>query len=425
MYVIIGSTTYDKIKKLSFAPETSITSDTVPINQFEVDIITDDMNINAGKEISLYDDSDALWAKYWITFAERIDAYIVRVKAESKLAILERKTMEGKMYASYPVSDLIDDIFSDFASTEYYLDSSFANETITGYMGHHSKKYRLQLVCFVIGAYVKTYFNGRIEILPLDDSTETLIPQNKTFWKPSISYKDWVTSIKVRSYSYVAGTPSTTDEWVEADGVTYVQTSQEVSLSNPDVPVTAPPNIISIDDVTIVNSSNVSAILSRLSTNYFNRMETDLSVINNGEYVPGDKVICYGSDDTLVAGYIASADFTFGLQAKSKIKLVPAEIKESANLEIRYMWDDFILRIAVFLLPVGYNYSVENPYIDLYLNNHRYIFRPLDEYATGTVVSGGVVDEEDCDVALDYYQGTVFVISVDEVTSSDNIVDIA
>jgi hypothetical protein len=223
----------------------------------------------------------------------------------------------------------------------------------------------------------------------------------------------------------VAGTPSTTDEWVEADGVTYVQTSQEVSLSNPDVPVTAPPNIISIDDVTIVNSSNVSAILSRLSTNYFNRMETDLSVINNGEYVPGDKVICYGSDDTLVAGYIASADFTFGLQAKSKIKLVPAEIKESANLEIRYMWDDFILRIAVFLLPVGYNYSVENPYIDLYLNNHRYIFRPLDEYATGTVVSGGVVDEEDCDVALDYYQGTVFVISVDEVTSSDNIVDIA
>jgi hypothetical protein len=292
-------------------------------------------------------------------------------------------------------------------------------------MGHHSKKYRLQLVCFVIGAYVKTYFNGRIEILPLDDSTEVLIPLNKTFWKPSISYKDWVTSIKVRSYSYVAGTPSTTDEWVEADGVTYVQTSQEVSLSNPDVPVTAPPNIISIDDVTIVNSSNVSAILSRLSTNYFNRMETDLSVINNGEYVPGDKVICYGSDDTLVAGYIASADFTFGLQAKSKIKLVPAEIKESANLEIRYMWDDFILRIAVFLLPVGYNYSVENPYIDLYLNNHRYIFRPLDEYATGTVVSGGVVDEEDCDVALDYYQGTVFVISVDEVTSSDNIVDIA
>jgi len=425
MYVVIGSTTYDKIKKLSFAPETSITSDTVPINQFEVDIITDDMTISAGMDISLYDDSDALWAKYWITFAERIDAYTVRVKAESKLAILERKTMEGKMYASYPVSDLIDDIFSDFASTEYYLDSSFANETITGYMGHHSKKYRLQLVCFVLGAYVKTYFNGRIEILPLDDSTEVLIPLNKTFWKPSISYKDWVTSIKLRSYSYTAGTPSTTDKWVEADGVTYIQTSQDVALSNPDVPVTAPPNIVSIEDIQIINSNNVSGILSRLANIYFNRVETDLSVINNGEYVPGDKVICYGQDKTLVAGYIASADFSFGLQAKSKIKLTPVEIRESAELKIQYKWDDYILRISVWLFPVNYNYSIENPYIDLYLNNHRYVFRPINEYATGTVVSGGVVDIQNCAVALDEFQGTVYTISVDEVTMSDGIVEIA
>jgi hypothetical protein len=223
----------------------------------------------------------------------------------------------------------------------------------------------------------------------------------------------------------VAGTPSTTDEWVEADGVTYVQTSQEVSLSNPDVPVTAPPNIVSIDDVTIVNSSNVSSILSRLANIYFNRVEADLSVINNGEYVPGDKVICYGQDDIFVAGYIASADFSFGLQAKSKIKLTPVEIRESAELEIRYKWDDYILRISVWLFPVSYNYSIENPYIDLYLNNHRYVFRPHNKYATGTIVSGTNTNTQQCSVALDLEQSTgiLHIISVDEVTvqTSNNI----
>ena len=333
--------------------------------------------------------------------------------------------MPGKMYNSYLVSDIIADIFSDFSSSEYYLDPIFANETINGYLGHHSKKYRLQLVCFVIGAYVKTYFNDRIEILPLDDSTEVLIPKNKTFWKPSVSYKDWVTSVRVRSFAYVAGTPSTTDEWVEADGVTYIQTSQEISLSNPSVPVTAPPNIINIEDVTIINSNNVSAIMSKLSKIYFNRVETELSVINNGDYIPGDKILCYGHDDSLISGHITSADFSFGMQAKSKLKLVQAEVRESSMLEIKYMWNSFLLGISRLLFPVGYNYSIENPFIDLRLNNHRYIFRPLQEYASGTIVVGGVIDIENYMVAIDEYQNNVYVISVDELSISDNIVSIA
>jgi hypothetical protein len=59
------------------------------------------------------------------------------------------------------------------------------------------------------------------------------------------------------------------------------------------------------------------------------------------------------------------------------------------------------------------------------LNNHRYVFRPINKYATGTVVSGGVTDIQNCVVALDEFQGTVYTISVDEVSSSEGIVEIA
>ena len=187
MYVKIGNTEYTTVKNLSFDPETSIISDSVQVNRFSLDIITDD-DISAGSDIELRDGVDALWASYWVTYAERIDKFTVRVRAESKISILDRKTMEAKMYSNEPVSDILDDIFSDLGSGSYSLDSAFSSATISGFMGHHSKRYRLQLICFVIGAYVKTYFNDKIEILSLD-TNEIFIPKEKTFWNGWISWK--------------------------------------------------------------------------------------------------------------------------------------------------------------------------------------------------------------------------------------------
>ena len=424
MYVKIGTTEYTQVKNLSFSPETSIISDKVPVNQFDVDIVTDSPGISAGMDIELYDDLDILWARYWVIFAERIDRYTIRVRAESKISLLDRKTMDGTMYTNYPVEDLIDDIFSDFASTEYSLDSSFVGQKINGYMGHHSKRYRLQLVCFVLGAYVKTYFNDKIEILPLDD-TDTFIPKNVTFWRPTVTYKDWVTAIKIKTFAYTQGTPTTTDEWVEdQNGDTYIQTSQEVMLTNPDAPITAPPNIVEISDVQIVNSSNVSGIISRLSEIYFNRIETDLDVINNGEYEPGQRVTVFTSEDTMNVGYIQNETFSFGVQARAKLKVTPAESRDAATLTINYMWVDTIVGQSVWILPVDYVYSIENPYVDLVLNKHRYVFRPDNETADGTMVAGGVTDTEPVQVALDYYDGTLYIISVDDLEQDGSEVDI-
>lgn len=423
MYVKIGITDYTKIKNLSFTPEISVISDEMPINQLQVDIMTDD-EIVAGNDISLYDDVDNLWAAYWITFADRINRYTVRIIAESKLAVLGRKTIEAKMYVNEPITNILDSIFSDLGSGAYTLDSSFNAETISGYMGHHSKRYRLQLLCFTIGAYIKTYFGNKIEILSISD-IETLIPKNKIFWKPSVSYSDYVTKLNITTYSYVQGTPATTDEWVEdSEGNTYIQTKQVVSLANPDVPVSAPPNEISIEDVQIINADNVSAIISRLAQSYFNRTEVTAEIINNAEYKPGDAVTFQIDDSKMVTGIIKSCDFQYGLQARSKIKLSAVNEQNAETLEIRYLYNDLLIGKSTYLFPVTYVYQIENPYIDLYLNNHRYVFRPINEYATGTVVSGGVVDMQNCVAALDEFQGTVYIISVDEVSSSEGIVEI-
>lgn len=427
MYVKIGNTVYTEIKNLSFAPETSIISDSVPVNQFTADIMTDDV-ITAGSDIELKDDLDQLWAKYWVTFAEHIDQLTVRVRAESKISILDRKTMPATMYSNTPVSDILTGIFSDLGSSSYSLDSSFSGATISGFMGHHSRRYRLQLICFVIGAYVKTFNTDKIEILPLNTNA-VYVPKQKTFWKPSVTYKDWVTAITIRSFSFQQGTPTAGDDYVKDDqGVTYIQTSQEITVTNPDAPVTAPPNIVEVEDVQIINSANVSAIVAHLASVYFGRTVADVDVINNREYEPGQRLLTYGVGKQLVLGYVESATFSFGVQARSKLHMTPIEVTEAVELTIKYTWSELGTKLTVhqetYLLPKSYQYTIENMYIDLPWQNHRYILRPRDETTTVTLEQDTTI-EMPCYAALDEHKNTLTVTSVDEVTVSGTEVDIS
>ena len=254
MYIKIGSTSYTEIRNLSFAPETDVSGSQVPVNQFSADIITDDV-ITAGSGVKLYDDRDNLWADYWLTFAERVDKNTVQIVGQSYLTLLDRTTLPAVMYSSKSVSTLLSEIMG---SVSYTLDSSFSSATVTGFCPEQTARERLLWVCFVIGAYVKSFFNSKVEILPVD-TTVTTIPSSVTYWKPAISYNDYVTAVKVVSYSYTQGTPANTDTWVTDGTNYYIQTQQVNTLSNPDAPASAPENVVTIEGVTLVNSSNVSA----------------------------------------------------------------------------------------------------------------------------------------------------------------------
>lgn len=423
MYVKVGNTEYRSIKGLSFIPETNILSDKVPINQFQVDVMTDSDAIAVGKDIALYDDTDKLYAKYWITFSERSNSQTIRVKAESKLSLLDRSELPGRMYSNYSVASLMQTLFSDLGSGSYELDSSFANATISGYMGHHSKKYRLQLVCFVLGASVIDFGSDKIRIIPADD-TETMIPIDHTFWKPKLKYSDYVTAVSVTAYSFTHGTPTTTDEYVKVDDVTYIQTTQEFTLANPDAPVTAKPNVVSVDDVQIINSGNADAILSRMAELYFGRGIVDMDVVNNFDYLPGDQVVFFIDEDTMASGRIASASFKFGLQSRSTLEINPIEMRESATVTLKYIWQGSTIRINSYRFPVGYNYAIETQYIDLQADHHRYILRPTVAEATGTVSSDGNVVEIQCELAVDYYQSILTIYNVDAADVDADELDI-
>lgn len=422
--IIIDTIIFRKLKSLTFAPQVDLIGTSLPINEFSADVVLDDPadagKVSVGNAVELHDDLENLWAYYLITYAETVQTGIIRVTAKTRLSTLDGVKLPAVMYSGDSASDVIMACIGAAGQYGSYvsIDSSFASTTITGFCPEQTARERLTWVLFAINAYAKSFFANSIEIVSID-STETMIPPDKTFMTPAVTFLDYVTAVKAKTYSFTQGTPQTTDTYVEdANGNTYIVTEGEVTLSNPSVPAGIPDNVIEISEVYLVNSSNVSAILTNLSTRYFKRVEVEADVIDNAEYIPGDKVSVFTEEETMYSGYIESAAFSFGVQARAKLKLVACENAPCAKLTIKCKYNGKQIGKKIYTFPVGYAYSVDMPYIDLTMNGHRYIFRPTTATVTGTMASGGTTVTVDYAVALDLYKGILHIISVDGITTT-------
>lgn len=420
--VLIG--TYTDVTNLSYAPSADLAGASIPINEFQIDIHTDD-TIAIGTYAELYDDLDNLWAQYWIVYAEHIDLTTLRVRAQSEIGILDKITLSAEYYEDASVTSVLNDtiLWSTIGSVvpmSYSLDSSFSNETITGFFPQQTARERLMWIAFTIGGYVKTFFNQTIEILPVDN-TVTAIPMGDTYWKPSITYNAWVTAIRGYAYTFTLGTPSTTDTYVtDWIGNTYIVTETVITIQNQNVPEAAPENVVEIKGLYTLNPDNISGVLTRLTQWYFDRTEVDFDAINNGTYMPGDRVSVHTDDEKIVTGYITTATFTFGLQAKAKMHLTGVADIPAGKLKVVYKYNGTTIGKKVYSLPVGYTYTITNPYIDKTMNGHRYIFRPLAESITGTMTAGTTTVTQNYAIALDLYENELHIISVDGITTEQD-----
>lgn len=435
MIIRIGSTDYDAINNIDFCIETDIMGNSLPINRFTVDVYTTDV-IEPNTLVYLLDGSANVWAYYWITDAYSTEHGWVRIVAQSTLVLLDRYTLPAKMYdGTDTFADIIGEIFDTIQTifpsmTIVSVDASLLSTVIAGYAPEQSARDRLLWVLFCARAYVKSYFNSYTEILPVD-STETMIPAEKTFWKPEIKANDYVTEIQLRAYTYTLTQtdPARTDKFVKIGNDVYIETSQDFSLRNQNLPANVAENVVTIQKNTLVNSTNANDILLDLAEYYFNRFSVSAEVINDGSYLPGQKVVVSNTEN-LFSGYIKSADFTFGHTAKAAIDMQATVPIAAAEVHIVYFYEyepqqAILLDGYTYLFPEGYEYSIENPYLDIYNDNVRTVYRPINEYATGTATAGGVPNDQYCEQAIVAIDGVVEVLIVESISESDEIVSIA
>lgn len=413
---------YTRLKDLHFAPETGILGQSAPVNEFSADIATED-DIEIGDYMRLRDDRETLWAQYWLTSARRIDHQTVHVIGKSDLMLLDRPRLPAEFYDGVAVSVIVQEIFDaigyNFEGTYYTLDATIGARTLTGFCPEQTARERLQWVCFAAGAYIKTYFSANVQILPVPSPAGfgTIIPPERTFWKPRITQTDYVTAVTVRAYRFTQTEPQSGDKYVtDQGGITYVYTTEDITISNPDLqPAQYPVNVISAQDVMLLDTTRASAAASLLAQYYFKRTTVELDVIDNGEYQPGDKVTVYGSENRLYTGFITAAVFAFGLQARATLTVAGAEQTTAATLTIIARYADEVLDVRRYTFPVGYGYSLHNDYIDLTRGDARRVLRPLTDITSGTMPQGGVVIYVDYAAVLILRRGVLEIISVDAV----------
>lgn len=427
MKITIGSKTYADIESLKFDPSADITGTTVVVNQFSASIKTDD-SIAYGDYASLYDDNDNLWAKYWVTEVEQVNEGFKDIIAQSLILLLDRYTLPAKMYSGVAVGTVLAEIFERAPKATYMLDDSFASETISGYCKEQTARERLQQVCLVIGAYIKTYFTDQIKILPVKaDSVQ--IPLKSVFYKPTISYSDVVTSVLVRAYTFTAGTPTSADESVTVGDTTYIQTTQDFSFINDEAPSTSAENVVSITDCTLINDDNVSKILSRIAGYNFKRMQVQFDAIDTGEYQPAQEItVPVNSTGQLATGFSSECSFSFGHTQKATITLKQMDassVQIGKKLIIIYKHGDDILGQMRYYFPSGSHYSLENVYYEGQERDgsrltSKTVYYPENEKAEGVMGTGDVTeDEEQESIAL---QSNLMRIPIVNLYNGENIV---
>lgn len=426
MKIWIDDVWYTDLRNLSFAPQVDLVCNALPINEFSVDILTDD-DIDAGQRAELLDEDDNLWANYWIDYAERVGKNTVHVRARSEVALLDGVELAEAMYSGAALSDVLDDTMvrqsgapGIVATIDYTLDNALTSATVTGFCPQQTARERLQWVCFACGAYVKTAFVDKITVLPID-ATAALIPLDKTFWKPKVEHGDYVTAIKLTAYTFTQSASAASDNSSYTFPLPWVAATQVFTLDNQNVPAGIQDNVVEIDELYLINQSNVSSILALLADRYFKRTEVLLDAIDNGEFVPGILANVYADEETMYSGYIESASFKFGRQARASIKLTAAEQLYVSALTVNYTYSGTTIATDNYNLPIGYDYSVGTRYLDITSEGVRRVYRPTVASVSGTMASGGNSAEVPCTVALDLYEGVLTVYYVDGVETSSGV----
>lgn len=428
--VQIGLTIYSKVKIVSFTPETDVMSNELVINTCIVDIKTSNTITNGS--VFVLKSNNVLLAQYYVTDVYKTHSGFVRVEAQSPLIYLDRDILPAEMYINKLTDDAFDQVFynteNKLGTTIHTVDPSMGT-TLTGYCPQQTARERLQWICFVIGACVQTEFSSTVQIFPFSKTT-VLVPDGKTFWRPTLTYKDEITAIKLKYYSFAAGTPGATDTWVKVGNTYYIETESEETGTNAGAQSGTRDNVLSFSDITLVNANNVYNILARLESFYFNRIEITADLLNLNDYKPADR-ITVNSGEQLVDGYVRSANYVFGKSSKTTVVVQQYSDINFVNFTLIYSCAAIALPSKTYRFPEGYTFVSDIDYIDVSGNSNygypaRYILMPSTNHISIVIPSTDSSYTIVCTVALEYnyIEDSLDIQAVDSASLSSGVLTI-
>lgn len=283
------------------------------------------------------------------------------------IGLLDKTTFDGGMYTNVTVRNLILQIFQSAGidSSYFSIDSEIENILLTGYIPVCTHREALQQILFTIGAIANCARNDIIELYRIKESDEpNEISKNNVFkGTREIEQGEIVTGILLQAHNYSQGTEQkkifegqlqtgthkisfsspvfnitcnggiiqssnanyaivnvTTAGNVIVNGYEYIDNTQDILIPNNDLAGNESSNVLKIDSVYLINSSNAQSIGEKIINYYNKRFTTKFKFILDDEKA-GDNVTIEENYGNILNGYITELDIdlTGGYVANSKI----------------------------------------------------------------------------------------------------------
>lgn len=365
-----GSTQYRNIKSISFAPEHDPRLETLPVCQYEADVVTDDTpETFIGSYFDLREDmgyqnatNTLLAGEYELYEAEQVGRGVVHIKARSIVGWLETRTLDAEYFENVSLQTFVERLFSDSPMNEgepiwtdddsypFTIDSNSTFDSVTGFCPVQTARERLQwlaqsqlmhVVQYGVrsegGLYLTKSLDYRYGGSPgpiANTSSKLVLPEN-TYRKPIVKKvtgysggivyyyysfsttehkgEDWASETWYREWDL------STQEWVDVP-IYYRVRSRTYNDGTGDQY-----NVVEISGNKLMNYA-YTGTQDSIAYIYFRKYEAEVDILQikqdgtNDTYIwPGDRVRFYTDPDTIYEGIVKSVSFTFGALAKAKI----------------------------------------------------------------------------------------------------------
>ena len=332
-----SGTVYDSsvIESLSVTQNADIMADIVPIDtaicriRSETPLVAEYMDV---------DDNTGITGRPLSPLVAPIGHYVVKqinnlgnnlyeIQGYSLVYRLDTPKVPAKYYNGVSLSVALKDVEKNangsFGVT-YNVDTALSGKTITGYCPEQTARERLQQFCWAVGGYVSCACSALINILAIPSTVQGTVPKSKIYAFPAVANEDEAARVNLTVHTYTAGT-SGDDIVIDADGNKYVHTTSTLTMAN--TALTGVSNReISVDNATLVNSSNAQATLLRMASVYFNSGTWYGTTTPQG-YIPGQMVQAEDRDGQMRQGYISALTYSFGKGAATTM-----ELKQSVSI---------------------------------------------------------------------------------------------
>ena len=340
----------DEIEDVNCLLEMNPISEEVSINTMDYTIRTKSdyaFEFQKKQKQTLYFD-ESIMGIFYLKDGRQLGPRCYSMESQDAIGLLDNSQFMGGMYNNVSANEILASIMSG-EEISYFMDDSFQNTVVSGYLPIGSKREALQQLAFAIGAMVDTGYDRQLYLYPQQTEVSGEFTKKDIFLGLTVNHKDIVTGVRLYVHKYAPGTESVeifkgaisggqklefsepyhsleiaggvigehgvNYAYITGDGGEIVLTGKKYNHSTAamlkeDSKVTHNKNIAEIKGATLVTASNAGEVLERVYRSYRNNESVAFSAIIRGQEL-GDRVKVDTGFNGVIEGTITKLDFRF------------------------------------------------------------------------------------------------------------------